>query len=290
MPSTASGDAPIWDNARQRAIGEGELVAALVRARYRLLGEVHDNALHHTVRARLLQAIAAAGLRPAVVLEQFDREHEQALLAAQAGPADAERLATAGELARKSWRWPLHKPLLEAALEAGMPVHAGNLSRSALEQARKGDTGEARWQRRLHQAAWSAQQERALTAEILDAHCGVLPPSAAPRLVTAQRMRDAAMAQALIDAATGDGAVLIAGNGHVRTDRGVPVYLAGPGRDGAVVSVGFIETPAAEPRDAEVMRRLASAHPAFDYVWFTPPASRDDPCAELRAAPRPAAG
>ena len=39
-----------------------------------LLGEVHDNAGHHRMRLDALRRAFDAGWRPALVMEQFDRE------------------------------------------------------------------------------------------------------------------------------------------------------------------------------------------------------------------------
>ncbi len=69
--------------------------------------------------------------------------------------------------------------------------------------------------------------------------------------------------------------VLIAGNGHVRRDRGVPFYLKSPKN---VVSVGHLEVEKSltDPR-AYAVSMGASALP-FDYVVFTPRATDEDPC------------
>src|ERR1700758_5399666 len=71
----------IWDVRAGRFVSESSLTANLASARYRLLGEVHDNAAHHAIRARLILAIAAAGPRPALVMEQFDLDRDEALIA-----------------------------------------------------------------------------------------------------------------------------------------------------------------------------------------------------------------
>src|SRR5436190_24260860 len=60
----------IWDVRTARFVSESALIADVAAARYRLLGEVHDNPEHHRIRARLILAIAATGARPAVVMEQ----------------------------------------------------------------------------------------------------------------------------------------------------------------------------------------------------------------------------
>lgn len=279
-------DPLIWDVRSGRAVAEGEVLAALAAARYRLLGEIHDNPLHHAARASLIAQLAAQGLRPAVVMEQFDLDHDAALRAAERAGTDAEGLADAGALDRKGWLWPMHKPIIDAALAARLPVRAGNLPRSALHgdvQSLANDAA-APWYPRFHAARWSEAQAAELRADIAESHCGKLPESVVPRLVLAQRLRDAAMAQALVDAATADGAILIAGDGHVRADLGVPIYLHAPGMPDAEarsVSVGFVEVDAQEREAADFPRRAAAENPGFDYLWLTPPAQRENPCAGL---------
>jgi uncharacterized iron-regulated protein len=279
----------IWSAHEQRFVGDREVAADLVAARYRMLGERHDNPAHHAIRARLVREIAASGARPAVVFEQFDLANDEALRVAQASGADAERLASAGRLDRKSWDWPLHEPIVTAALEMRLPVRAGNVARA---QLRGGDAAardrNAVGEARLRAARWTDAQTAILTDDIVEGHCGKLPEGVVPRIVLAQRVRDAAMAQALVDAATADGAVLIAGNGHVRNDVGVPVYVRAPGlpdADARSISVGFVEVRDDAARDRDALRRIAADHPGFDYLWFTAPVARDDPCASLPAKP-----
>ena len=269
---------------------EAALVAALVRARYRLLGEIHDDPAHHAIRARLLAEIARAGARPAVVFEQFDLDHDDTLQAAQRAGGAAEQVAMAGALDRKGWSWPLHEPIIAAALALHLPVRAGNLPRSALRGDHDGvlraDPG---WKARLLAVQWSDAQAGELRGDIVASHCNMLPDAIVPRLVLAQRMRDAAMAQALVDDATADGAILIAGNGHVRADLGVPVYLHAPGLADAgarSISVGFVEVDSADEQRADFPRRVIARHPGFDYVWLTPSIARADPCDAFRGAPK----
>jgi uncharacterized iron-regulated protein len=96
-----------------------------------------------------------------------------------------------------------------------------------------------------------------------------------PRMVWAQRGRDAAMAAALRDAriARPDAlAVLIAGNGHVRHDYGVAPLLLQSEPAARVLSIGFVEDgPDSGPA-------------VFDLAWITAAAVRDDPCAGMRPA------
>lgn len=279
----------IWDVRAARFVAESQLVGRLAAARYRLLGEVHDNPAHHAIRARLIAALAADA-RPAVVFEQLDLDHDDAVVAAQAAGADADEIADAGRLDRKAWAWPLHKPILDAALGKGLPVRAGNMPRESLrgdlQAALDKDSG-AIWYARVHAARWTEAQATALRADIVEAHCGKLPEAVVPRILLAQRIRDAAMAQALVNDATAGGAILIAGNGHVRADLAVPVYLHAPGLPGAdslSVSLGLIEVKPDDEPAGDFPREIVAANPGFDYLWFTPPAPREDPCAGLAGA------
>ncbi len=285
-------EAAIFDTHAGQFIAPATLVARLLPVRYRLLGEVHDNPAHHILRAQLIDALASAGRRPAIVFEQFDLDRDAALQEARSGSSDAEALASAGAFDRKGWQWPLHKPLLEAALRADLPVRAANVSRAALAPViRSGEVASIpdAWRERVIRTPWDPRRAEILAQEIRESHCGKLPGSLVPRLTLAQRVRDAAMAVALMRDATQDGAVLIAGNGHVRRDLGVPNYLDAPATD--IIAVGWIEVDADERSAPDFPAGVAAAHPGFDYLWFTAPVARDDPCARLGpapASPRPA--
>jgi uncharacterized iron-regulated protein len=280
----------IYDVHARRFVDETTLVDALVFARFRLLGEIHDDPAHHAIRARVLGEIAERGLRPAVVMEQFDLDHDAALRAAQRADADAEAVATQGALDRKGWQWPMHRPIVEQALAAKLPLRAGNLPRTALGGDL--DTVLRRHPRvaaRLRAARWTDAEAEAMRNDIVEAHCHMLPDAIVPTLVLAQRIRDAAMAQALVDDATPNGAVLIAGNGHVRDDLGVPVYLHAPGQPGVrstSISVGFLEAGTDEAKADAFPQALVAANPGFDYVVITPAIERPDPCAAFRRTPK----
>lgn len=272
---TAGLEGRIWDVRSERFVSEAELAAQLRKARYRLLGEVHDHPEHHRLRAHLIGRIGG----PAeVVFEQFDREDDAALRTAQAGGASASALIGAGKMAG-DWKHLLYEPLLESALAAGYPVRAGNLSRA---DARRIVTAAALGPRdellsaALARAGWTAPREQEMRREILESHCGALPERLAPAMVLAQRARDATLAMAL--AAAPGSAVLIAGNGHVRRDIGAPLYLPA---GSAVLSVGFLETRAEQP-DPRAYARGVADEAAYDYVWFTAPQPRPDPCEAFR--------
>jgi uncharacterized iron-regulated protein len=273
-----------WDANASAFVTMQALVESLKRAHFRLLGEVHDNADAHAVQSNLLDAIGAAGLTPLVAFEQFDLEHAPALREKLArADATAEQIAEAVRFDRKGWDWALYRPLVATALRYGMPLRAANLSRAAAAKIAKQGLPALEPSRldalRL-EAAWNAERERALEEIIAEGHCGALPASVVPRMAAAQRVRDATMAEALLEV-NADGAVLIAGNGHVRRDLAVPLYLAAaqPGR--GVCAVGILEVePGAD--DPQAYLESAGQTPPYDYVRFVPRTEREDPCAGFR--------
>jgi uncharacterized iron-regulated protein len=98
-------------------------------------------------------------------------------------------------------------------------------------------------------------------------------------MVTMQRVRDAHMAARLVEAGQQDGAVLIAGAGHVRHDYGVPVYLRYQIPGTTVLTVAFLEVSAERLEATAYADRFPRRTLPFDYVWFTPRVDDDDPCA-----------
>jgi uncharacterized iron-regulated protein len=260
--------------------------ARLAAARFVLLGERHDHPEHHAFQAWILRGLIDAGRRPAVAFEMLSADQAPALAAHLArAPRDAAGLGEAVGWSRSGWPpWTQYAPIAEAALAAGLPIVAANLPPATARAVARGDLAglEAALVRThgLDRPAPPATQA-AMEAEMRDSHCRTLPESALPSMVTAQRARDAHMAERLL--ATGaDGAVLIAGAGHVRTDRGVPVYLAARAPGAAVASVAFIEVAPGRTAPDDYAERYGVARLPFDLVWFPARADESDPCARLR--------
>ncbi len=120
-----------------------------------------------------------------------------------------------------------------------------------------------------------------MKAEIVAAHCNQLPSAMIEPMVTASLVKDAVMAEALLggaDLGRRDGAVLIAGNGHVRRDRGVPRHLARLSPGNQVVSIGLLEVVEDRLTPAAYGAFFGAAGLPFDFVWFSPRVSIGDPC------------
>lgn len=234
-----------------------------------LLGEIHDNPAHHAQRAQWLAALLQDGRPTTVVFEQMQAGTEATVAAA----TDADSVAQAGALDQTAWRWPLHRPLVDAALAGGARIVGANLPRPAVRAVVQSEAAvPPELQPRLAAARWSAASEAALVQIIDEQHCGALPAALTPGMVRAQRVRDAAFAQVVArEAQAGRRVVLMAGNEHVRRDRGVPAYLTDLPTATQVLAVGWLETG------------QTATSGAFDRVEFTAaPAARPDPCAALR--------
>ena len=280
------------------ALAQGGVALPRLNAPLLLFGEVHDNAAQHALRLQALQAVVDRGARPALLLEMFDRERQAAIDAVQQGAAadgiDSDRVtattaATTAATAIASdpdgldrrvdalidaagrapgWHWPFYRPYLRLALQHRLPIVAANVSRADARrviQLGLAATG--------FQPAVPADIARAQAQAIEDSHCGALDSAMAARLANAQVARDQFMATT-IAAHARRGVVLLAGNGHVRRDIGVPRWLPADLRSRSH-AVGTLETG-------------DDSAAAYDEVLYVAPQVRPDPCAALRP-PQPGA-
>jgi uncharacterized iron-regulated protein len=229
-----------------------------------LLGEVHDNPASHARRFDLIKAKLEAGWRPAIVMEQFDRERQADLDRAVATCPNADCVIAAA--AGTHWEWPLYKPVIALALDYKLKLVAANLARADASKVMRdgfaavldaGTIADYALDQPLPAALVDAQ-----TQAIREGHCNKLPESMVGAMVRAQVARDVVMAQALT-AHAAYGAILLAGNGHVRLDAGVPHWLKRHG-NARVVSIGYVESAAYGPYDQSIR---VKPHP------------RPDPCA-----------
>ncbi|MGC2855340.1 ChaN family lipoprotein [Novispirillum sp. DQ9] len=282
----------LWDTAAGRFLSEDELADRLAGARFVLLGEKHDNPDHHRLQARLLEAMIARGRRPAVAFEMFDASQADALAAhLRDRPGDAAGLGAAVEWEKTGWpEWSTYQPIAAAALAAGLPVTTANFSRDTVRGlAREGlDSLPAELRAALAlPEALPPKVDGVIRTSVVDGHCGMMPEAMADPMVRVQAARDALMARALIDGAAlpgADGAVLIAGNGHIRTDAAAPWHLERLGAaERGVLTVAMMEVTEEETDPAAYGPRYWADGLPFDVVWFTPVVDLGDPCEAMRA-------
>jgi len=232
-----------------------------------ILGEVHDNPAHHVFQTEVAEAIGPSAFVFEMVTADEARSVTPDLAADPAALSDALGWAESG--------WPdfsMYYPLfLQAArasaygaevprdaaraafAEGAAAVFPGDAARFGLTDPL--DPGE--------QAAREAEQQ--------EAHCNALPEDILPGFVEAQRLRDAVLAEAALDALEAHGApvMIVTGNGHARTDRGVPALLAEAAPEVTVFALGQFEA-------------VPEAPVPFDAWTVADPVDRPDPCAAFR--------
>lgn len=255
------------------SVPSSTLLSRLSSADFVLLGEVHDNAAQHRLRGELVTALATR--QPAIVFEQF-AAGDSAMGRPASGEAIEPWLDRQG-FDRKAWRWPLHQPVVDAAIAHGRSLWGSNVTREQLRAVvRGGDSAApAIYQPMLARAPLDSAARAGIDQELIDGHCGKLPVSMIPGMRSAQVVRDAAMTHALQLAARDGPAWLIAGNGHVRKDMGVPRLLARVAPGKRVLVVGLLE------READGSAPSAESRKPYDLVFVTPRAEREDPCKGL---------
>lgn len=259
----------IWSVEKNEAIQLSELVQALKEARFVLLGEKHDNPDHHRIRAELIREILQS--EPVVaVLEHIDKVYDQQDLKG----VSIDEFPDAIEWNKSGWPdWSIYRPLFEELinprvsivpgglkLRGGLNEHAGLIKQYQLDQA--------------HPPVLASKRRN----ELRTSHCNLMPENSIDKLLVFQQLRDVIMAQSLVYAEGESKRLLLAGNGHVRTDWGVPYFIKTLKSEEQIVSVGFIEVISDAVVPDEYAEYLFAERLPFDYIYFTPVIDPEDPC------------
>lgn len=287
----------IWSAQERRPVSPEEVITALAKSSIVLLGETHDNADHHRLRAWVIGALASRRPRadgegsggPAIVFEHIRADQQQTVDTYIS--THAERTA-AGLLQALDWErsgWPagrLFTPLFEEALRLRLPILGGNTPREAIRSVGRQGLAALSAEERVRlglDVQLESPLRQALVGEIEASHCGLLPEAAFAPMAIAQQYRDAHLANVLLTAQRQYGsAVLIAGTGHVRSDRAVPWHLRRRAPEVGSIVVAFAEVENGEGDAESYVPRDPAGGAAADYIWFTPKAERPDPCEGMR--------
>jgi uncharacterized iron-regulated protein len=281
----------IWSAQTGQFVPAAEYAKALAAADIVLLGENHDNPDHHILQAWVLQQVLADwGENAVVIFEMIGAEEEEALTKAlNATPPPL--VAELGPILRWEARgWPsfaIYQPIAEAVINKKAKFRAGYGANSeTMQVAKQGLNGmapEKREKLALNNEL-PAPDLAALMDELFKGHCEMIGREKLAPMAAIQRFRDASLADAALTALADAGkpAVIIAGNGHVRKDRGAPLYIQSRDAGKRVVSVMHVETGADTiDRDSFIATR-PDGKPAADFFLFTPAADRGDPCDAFR--------
>ncbi|WP_299677275.1 ChaN family lipoprotein [uncultured Roseobacter sp.] len=228
------------------------------------LGEQHDNPGHHAVQAKWTAALA-----PSALVFEMLTPQQAARVTADVRRSQAA-LGSALEWDGSGWPdFALYYPIFEAAPAA--EVYGAGVPRAEIRGVMQQDIaqifGPQDAARFGLDVPLDATQQAAREQMQADAHCNALPADMLPMMVSVQRLRDATLARAALEAVedTGGPVIVITGNGHARTDWGAPLYLqtAAPGL--SVFALGQGENGRTPPG-------------GFTAMADGPAVTREDPC------------
>ena len=237
------------------------------------LGELHDNALHHAIQARVLEELIRNGGRPAVAFEMVPETRQAALEAATRSPGGAAEVERQLGWAAQGWPdFAMYWPLFELARRHGLPVVATDLEPAVTRRISRDGLGAAGEDpARLRSALPDdPARDQAIARRIRVAHCDRITESRAERMLESWYARNVVIARRIADALTRTPqVVVIIGRGH-QSPGGVPEQLDAvrPGTRQLVVALA--EGESGPPPGT-----------TGDVVWLTPSRPRPDPCLAL---------
>jgi len=302
---TARAPDPLLDTIIATATGQTikaeDLYERMAQADVVYLGEKHDNPRHHALQLQALQTLLERGLRPALGFEFF-AQHQTGYLQDYV-QAQNKRLsdAEAAQQLRRNlgWGpqrdadWAFYLPLLQWARQQDLVVFGADLPDSLKRRlTRLGPAALSAVEQRLLQTTGfqDAAYRELMAQTLIEAHCGWNDPDLIERLYQTWLARNDAMAQAIAamgQANTGQPIVMILGAGHIRHDMGVAERVRHLWPQARQINLAYQEV-AREPQavtayfDDQVIVQERQFAPAFEYLWFTPRVSFDDPCKQFK--------
>ena len=262
----------IFEYKTKNQVNVKDLIPAIHDADILLLGEIHDNLFQHRARADLISRMQNKEF--AIVSEHLvsgsEITYSGRLL---------EDLETIG-FNKKAWSWPVHEVLYKKFEEFNLPVFGGDLSKKDINNIYKGrglsqsDTLTPI----IKRSDLDSQSKDKLLNDLVEGHCGVVEEDLLSFMYKVQRHRDASMAYIASKVAP---AIVIAGNGHVRRDYGVPQILKKMNPNSNIISIAFLEIDKLSKMTDNFIKKLFKDADT-DYIWLTESVSRVDPCEKLR--------
>jgi len=268
----------IYDIKNSRFTNKANLLDRIKNSKYILLGETHDNIKHHENQAWVIDELAKLSFSTSVSFEMIDDTQYEVI--------DGKNIKTSNDLIellnqfKTAWEYEnYYKELFDSVLQAGLKMLPANIERQKLYDYLRDNKSELPFEieQLMNENPLSPVMEDALQKEIIASHCGMIDQESAKPMMNGQRVRDATMALSLLDAGA-DRRVLIAGSGHVRNDRGVPLYLSPQDNEKKTISIAQLEVEQGNVDVESYLLNWNNIKLPFDYVWFTARAQREDPC------------
>ena len=282
----------VWEVKTGRPVALEPWLAGLAAHTIVYVGEEHRNRWHIDAALKILNALTKKGLRPAVALEMFGWDGQDALTRyLSSAPISRDQFLQESRW-EESWGGPFedYEPLVSYAQEHRLTMLALNPPRALVRLVAKQGLRQARKDERMEQ--WGLRDEvlsddAAYRSVVLDQirRCHAeLTDDAYRRMYDASLFRDEGMARIIAEqvlrtngASGGAGPVLAyMGGGHIQYRLPVPNRVARRLGAAGSVSETTIYLAAYEPNRPEAIQQLLQDGIA-DYVWLTPLSAHGPP-------------
>lgn len=246
----------IVDLGTQQRLTLSELLQRLPAYTYVLIGEEHDQPVHHQIETYLMQKLEQKRPLAAVVLEMLsvDQQAQINQLQQQQTPLFAEEIPA--QIGWKYWDWHQYQDLIISRLSSTTPLIAANLTEAEVKTLYAGAQP-------LRGSISVTPQVRTQLAQLIQTH-HPLPPNILEKAVTVQQFRDRRMAEMLVKNTQNSTAyvLLAAGNNHVRKDLGVPLHLQDFDHKNKAKTISIMLKSQGSEAESVTLQQA-------DYVWFT---------------------
>lgn len=272
----------IWDVQNRRFIDKIQLLSKISTTDYLLLGEIHDNILHHQNQAWIIDNLDTRDRVTGVAFEMIDERQGKLIKNIQF--STSEELIDILNKIEAGWDYTRnYKIVFDSIIKRDFTIYPANLDRETLMSIvmRGNEQLPPKIKSVMEMTPLTDEQVSSVQQEIIKSHCDLLDNTMAAAMVEGQRIRDTAMSVNLFEI-NADLKLLITGSGHARKDRGIPIYLHSQDSDANVISIAMLEVEKGANVVAQYTERWDSNSLPFDYVWFTARTEREDPCIELK--------
>ena len=275
----------IWDVKNEKFIDHQQLFKNISTSHYILLGETHDNLQHHNDHALLIQQIAAIQPHTAIAMEMVNSDQVNAIDKAKI--TSTNDLLNILENSNNNWDYrKYYASVFDSIFNAKLTIIAADLDKPELMNILRGGFAYApkQIQQLIQNNPLTDQAQESLKLEIEATHCGMATDNMTKAMMLGQQVRDANIAINLFKTSH-EGApevVLISGSGHIRRDRGVPMYLHSLDPANNIVSVAWLEVNNEYPNPGDYAAQWSQSQLPFDFVVFTQQTERTDPCEEMK--------
>ena len=278
----------IWDVKNKKYIDKQQLLDKALSSNYVLLGETHDNMQHHKDHGWMIEQISEKKPDTAVAFEMINEKQAQEIN--QKHPDNINEVIKILEKEKTGWEYDkYYRPVFSAVIKGNLKVYPADLEKSSMMAViRKGeDSTPEELKPLLDKTPLSDEQRDALKKEIEATHCGMINADMTKAMMRGQRTRDAAIGNNLYKIRHADKqkdktVILVAGSGHVRKDRGAPMYLRAEDSKASILTIAWLEVDKDTTDPKDYVKPWGGDTLPFDYVAFTASADRPDPCEEMK--------